>query len=94
MIFSINLPYIFADAFSNPISILFDYVLYTVMDKETNQGMTPEKCASLIIEYGLNEESDVVLCPTIPKIAIFLRYNFPAIYFWIMRNRAKSSGKS
>ena len=64
------------------------------MDKATDQGMMPENCASLIAQYGINGESDVVLCPTIPKIAIFLRYNFPSIYFLIMRKRAEKLNKT
>ncbi|EDV27328.1 uncharacterized protein TRIADDRAFT_21043 [Trichoplax adhaerens] len=64
-----------------------------VMDKNTAQGMAPEKFASLLVDYAVNEEQDVVICPAIPKAAIFAKYNIPNLYFWIMRLRANKNSE-
>ncbi|RDD43990.1 Dehydrogenase/reductase SDR family protein 7-like [Trichoplax sp. H2] len=64
-----------------------------VMDKNTAQGMAPEQFASLLVDYAVNEEQDVVICPAIPKAAIFAKYNIPNLYFWIMRLRANKNSE-
>ncbi|EDV27327.1 uncharacterized protein TRIADDRAFT_52907 [Trichoplax adhaerens] len=54
----------------------------TFMDKDTDEGMAPEKFAAAMTEYAINEEKDVVICSLIPRLGIFSKYCIPSLHFW------------
>lgn len=61
---------------------------YGVMDKTTESGTSPDKMARNILRAVLREEDDVVFAQTSAKLAYWLRFLCPPLYFWIMQRRA------
>lgn len=68
--------------------------IYGVMDKNTQEGYSPEYVADRILKAVLKEEKDVFIAPFIPKCAVYLRTLCPSLYFWIMQKRAKKAKES
>ena len=67
---------------------------YGLMDATTASGLEPSIAAENILMSVLKNDKQLVLCPLFPKIAIFLRFVFPNIYFYLMKKRAeKESNK-
>lgn len=58
------------------------------MDKATAQGMTADDCARRILNNLLINEKDVVMCDTQARVAYWLRFMCPSLYFWVMEKRA------
>lgn len=61
---------------------------FTVMDKTTEQGMSPEYVAKKILDTVLYKQQDICLTPLHHKIAVFLRAVFPNLFFKLMASRA------
>uniref|UniRef100_A0A1B0GIX9 Putative dehydrogenase n=1 Tax=Lutzomyia longipalpis TaxID=7200 RepID=A0A1B0GIX9_LUTLO len=61
---------------------------YGKMDAATSAGANPDDMAMEILRCVLRDAKDVVLAPITPRIAYFLRYLCPPLYFWIMARRA------
>lgn len=65
--------------------------LFTVMDKTTQSGYTPEYIAERVVKAVMEGKKELMIAPIAPRLAIFLRYFWPTLYFWIMERRAQSS---
>lgn len=65
-----------------------DGTQYNVMDKTTEQGMSPEYVAKKILDTVLYKQQDICLTPLHHKIAVFLRAVFPNLFFKLMASRA------
>lgn len=61
---------------------------YGKVDSTTSTGANPDEMAMDILKCILRDSKDVILAPITPKIAHFLRYFCPPLYFWIMARRA------
>lgn len=59
------------------------------MDQTTENGYRPEYVAECILKSILKEEKEVTIAPFTVKCAIVLRILFPALFFWIMKRRAR-----
>ena len=64
--------------------------LHGQMDPETANGYTPDFIAERTFKAIVNGEKDVLVTPLLPKLAIFLRYLLPNLYFITMARRARS----
>uniref|UniRef100_A0A1A9W6J2 Dehydrogenase/reductase SDR family protein 7-like n=1 Tax=Glossina brevipalpis TaxID=37001 RepID=A0A1A9W6J2_9MUSC len=63
------------------------------MDKATAEGMTAEACAKRILTGILRGDKDLIICNAQTRIAYYLRFVCPSIYYWIMENRASKLEK-
>ncbi len=63
------------------------------VDADTASGYTPDFVAERTFKAIVNGEKDVLIAPLAPKIAIFLRYTIPNLYFILMARRARSNYK-
>ncbi|XP_017786304.1 PREDICTED: dehydrogenase/reductase SDR family protein 7-like [Nicrophorus vespilloides] len=61
------------------------------LDKNTEQGYTPEFVANKILNSVVQGKKEVVIASFIARIGIFLRKYFPTIYFLVMAHRANKS---
>ncbi|XP_063972410.1 dehydrogenase/reductase SDR family protein 7-like [Diachasmimorpha longicaudata] len=66
---------------------------YGVMDKTIQQGYSPKYVAEEILSATLRESSEVTVAPLLPRVAQFIRYVSPSLYFLIMERRAKKLAK-
>ncbi|XP_012273181.1 dehydrogenase/reductase SDR family protein 7-like [Orussus abietinus] len=64
-----------------------------VMDKDLEEGYTAQYVAECILNAVLSNQKELIIAPVAPKVAIFLRWAFPSLYFWIMHRRAKRLAK-
>lgn len=55
--------------------------------------MTADVCAAGVFDAVLNNEKDVMLCDMQARVACWLRFVCPSLYFWIMEKRALKLGK-
>ncbi|CAG2162216.1 unnamed protein product [Oppiella nova] len=62
---------------------------YGLMDATTASGAEPEDVAKSVLLAVIKKDKQLVLSPLMPKIAIWLRFVFPNIYFYLMKSRAK-----
>ncbi|XP_054733490.1 dehydrogenase/reductase SDR family protein 7-like [Anastrepha obliqua] len=62
---------------------------YGKMDKTTASGMLPEKVADRILNAIVAQEKDVMISDMQAKLAYYVRYLCPPLYFWIINNRAR-----
>lgn len=62
---------------------------YGQTDTNTSNGVSPEFVAEKTLKAVLNNEKERLISSTQPRIAIFLRYWFPSLYFYLMSNRAR-----
>ncbi|CAG2121240.1 unnamed protein product, partial [Medioppia subpectinata] len=67
---------------------------YGQMDKTTASGDEPEDVAKRIFMAIMRKDKQLLVSPLLPKIAILLRFIFPNIYFYLMKNRAKKETKN
>lgn len=58
------------------------------MDKTTAAGMAPECMANKILLGILRNDKDIVICDLQAKLAFWLRFLCPSLYFWLMEKRA------
>jgi dehydrogenase/reductase SDR family protein 7B len=63
------------------------------MTRNIETGLSSEYVAERVFKAVQNREKDLVISPLIPKIAIFLRYLTPTIYFFIMRRMGRAYNK-
>ncbi|XP_055954503.1 dehydrogenase/reductase SDR family member 7B [Patella vulgata] len=66
---------------------------YGVMDKTTENGMTPEYVAQRVLEAVMYQNNDDILSSITPKIAVYLRTIAPSVFFWLMKSRARKGQK-
>lgn len=60
------------------------------MDQSTQEGYSPEYVADCVLKAVLKYEKDVLIAPSIPKCAVYLRTLCPSLYFYLMKKRAKN----
>lgn len=66
---------------------------YGKMDETTAHGTDPIEMANDIVRSILADKKDVILCSFAPKLAYWIRFYFPSLYFWIMAKRAHKLSK-
>lgn len=59
------------------------------MDAATAKGTTPEKMSRDILRAVLRDEKDVIISSFAPRVAYWLRFLCPPLYFLIMEKRAR-----
>lgn len=66
------------------------------MDDAIASGADRFDVAADILRSVLSGDKDVILAPIAPRLAYYIRFLCPPIYFWIMEQRAKNlkNGKS
>lgn len=62
---------------------------YGEMDPNTAEGADRFKMAKDILYSVLCDSKDVILAPLSPRLAYYIRFLCPPLYFWIMAQRAK-----
>lgn len=67
--------------------------LYGQMDEATKHGVDPIVMAEDILKAVLKNKKDVILCTIAPKVAFWLRFLCPSLFFWIMSKRARKLSK-
>lgn len=63
------------------------------MDSSTLAGADRFELSKEILRRVLSDEKDVILAPIAPRLAYYLRFWCPSLYFWIMAERAKKLHK-
>lgn len=66
---------------------------YGEMDAATAAGADRFKLSQEILHAVLCDAKDVVLAPLAPRLAYYIRFLCPPLYFWIMAQRAKKLSK-
>lgn len=61
--------------------------------KNIATGLSPQVVCDRVVKAVQNGEKDLVISPWIPKIAIFLRYLTPNLFFYLMRRMARAYNK-
>jgi hypothetical protein len=61
------------------------------MDSSTASGMSPETVAKRIVKAIALQEKEVTVSGAPPRIASWLRSNFPSLYFYVMQLRARGT---
>lgn len=64
---------------------------YGEMDQTTESGYSPEYVAEEIVRGIVQKKKELLICPLLPTVAIYLRKYLPSVYFTIMARRAKKS---
>ncbi|XP_034937980.1 dehydrogenase/reductase SDR family protein 7-like [Chelonus insularis] len=67
---------------------------YGQMDKSTLEGYSSEYVADKVLEAVLKRSKEVMIAPLTAKLANFIRYMIPSLYFKIMQMRAKKYANS
>lgn len=62
---------------------------YGQLDAATASGANPDTMARQILSEVLKGSKDVIIAPLAPRIAYYLRYFCPRLYFWVMAKRAR-----
>lgn len=63
------------------------------MDKAAAEGMSAKACAERILTAVLRGDKDLIICNVQARIAYYLHFLCPSLYFWIMENRASKLEK-
>ena len=63
--------------------------LHGKMDNNTANGYSAEFVAQKTLHAVMNHEKEIIISSPLPRLAIFIRYWFPSLYFHIMSNRAR-----
>ncbi|CAG9797097.1 unnamed protein product [Chironomus riparius] len=66
---------------------------YAKMDESTAQGTDPIEMAKYILQAVLKDKKDVIFCGLAPRLAYYIRFLMPSLYFWIMSKRAQKLSK-
>lgn len=66
---------------------------YGVMDATTASGASPESTSKDILNAVLAGKKDIILAPFSTKIAYYLRFLCPPLFFWIIVKRAQKLGQ-
>lgn len=67
---------------------------YGKVDHATANGVDPLKLSQQILETVLSDKKDVVFAPFTSNAAIWIRFFSPALYFWLMAQRARKFSKT
>jgi hypothetical protein len=51
--------------------------------------MDVDQAARIVLQALIHRQTEIVMASTGSKIAIFLRWLMPDLFFWIMRRRAR-----
>jgi dehydrogenase/reductase SDR family member 7B len=62
---------------------------YGAMDEATAAGYDRFKLADEILQHVLADKKDVMIVQLAPRLAHYIRFLCPPLYFWIMEQRAK-----
>lgn len=73
--------------------ILIFIIIISVNDKDTEKGYSPKHVADETLLAVLRDNKEKTIATFLPKIAEFLRYMIPTLYFIIMNIRAKKITK-
>lgn len=65
---------------------------YGQTDPTTSSGASPESMSKNILNAVLSGKKDVILAPFSIKIAYYLRFFCPSLFFWIVAKRAQKLG--
>nr|CAB3237810.1 dehydrogenase/reductase SDR family protein 7-like [Phallusia mammillata] len=65
-----------------------DGSVYGKLDGNQKNGMEADFVAEEIVNSVVKKENDVMIAPFLHKIAVWIRFLSPNLYFWIMRKRA------
>ncbi|CEF65068.1 Dehydrogenase/reductase SDR family member 7B [Strongyloides ratti] len=60
-----------------------------IEDENQKKGYSPELCANYIYRALVDRKNELILAPLIHRIAIFIRWFSPNLYFWITYIRSK-----
>lgn len=52
------------------------------------KGLMPDLAAERIVKALISRQSELILAPLLYRFAIFLRWLFPDLYFWLAYRRA------
>ena len=66
---------------------------YNAMDDATATGFDRFKLADEILQHILADRKDVMIVQLAPRLAYWIRFLCPSLYFWIMEQRAKKLKK-
>lgn len=66
---------------------------YGEIDAATVAGADRFKMSRQILQAILCDQKDVILAPIAPRLAYYLRFLCPPLYFWIMAQRARKLNK-
>ncbi|KAM9393531.1 dehydrogenase/reductase SDR family member 7B [Pholidichthys leucotaenia] len=70
-----------------------DGTTYGAMDKTTATGQEPNDVAQAVLKAVCHRSKDVVLAGLVPRVAIYLRTLWPALFFKLMSSRARKEEK-
>lgn len=73
-----------------PLCLSLPIVLYT----KRPGGVSPDEAAAEIIKTLNNKRKEVVIAPSLPKMAVFTRCFFPDVFFAVMAAGVKTSAAS
>lgn len=62
---------------------------YGEMDPNTASGADRFELGKLILKSVLSDEKDVIMAPMVARLAYYIRFVCPPLYFWIMEQRVK-----
>ncbi|KAK0170895.1 hypothetical protein PV328_008684 [Microctonus aethiopoides] len=85
----INPGYINTDLSLN--AITGDGGIYGKMDKTIKEGYLPSFVAEKVITAILQQNKEVMIAPFLVKVANFIRYIIPTLYFVLMNRRARKT---
>uniref|UniRef100_A0AAF5HYZ8 Dehydrogenase/reductase SDR family member 7B n=1 Tax=Strongyloides stercoralis TaxID=6248 RepID=A0AAF5HYZ8_STRER len=60
-----------------------------VEDENQKKGYSPELCADYVYNALIKRKSELIIAPLIHRIAIFIRWFSPNLYFWVTYMRSK-----
>lgn len=66
---------------------------YGSMDEATAAGYDRFQLANEILQHVLADKKDVMIVQLAPRLAYYIRFLCPPLYFWIMEQRAKKLRK-
>ncbi|CRL00369.1 CLUMA_CG013637, isoform A [Clunio marinus] len=66
---------------------------YGEMDAATAGGADRFQMSKKILQAVLSDQKDVIMAPIAPRLAFYIRFIWPSLYFWIMSERAKKLEK-
>lgn len=64
---------------------------FTVLYTKKPLGVSPEEAAAEIVKTLNNKRKEVVIAPSLPKVAIYARSFFPNVFFAVMAAGVKNS---
>ncbi|KAM3864156.1 dehydrogenase/reductase SDR family member 7C-B-like [Diretmus argenteus] len=65
--------------------------IWSLLYSQKPHGVTPEEAATEIVKTLSNKRKEVVLAPSLPKVAIYARSFFPNVFFAVMGAGVKNA---